>query len=47
MEKQQPEKYWNIKGAENVGYKDKTCDQGRAQYIECNGFKYFLIRLIF
>ena len=29
LEKQQPEKYWNIKGSENGRYKDKTCDQGR------------------
>jgi uncharacterized lipoprotein YehR (DUF1307 family) len=32
MEKQQPEKYRNIKGTENVRYKDKTSGQGRTQY---------------
>ena len=30
MGKEQPEKYWNIRGTENVRYKDKTRDQGRA-----------------
>jgi len=47
MEKEQPEKYWNNSGTENVRYKDKTCDQERAQYFESNEFKYFWIRLIF
>jgi len=41
MEKQQPEKYRNIKGTKNIRYKDKTCDQERIQYFECNEFKRF------